>query len=280
MRNKLLDSIYGVAGALGNPLDYLEDAEKKYGDIRTYFSKYKNPVGIELEIENVSSEFKTHLLDSTLFWTIKEDSSLKIRGCEFVSIPLSGKNIDYAIHEFAHLSRGQEFLYSVRTSIHVHVNVAYMTEEEWVSFILLSAYLEPLLYTLCDPQRKESPYCYPISNLAPGDVFSIKEDLKYCGINTAPTSSQLTIEFRHMHGHNNWKLLRRWIQVLCKIQYYAKTKSGKEVRQKLREVIRTKNHEQLVKSILGASIILFPNLTVCDDNLLWVLSAIVRAEHM
>jgi len=282
MHSKSLAMTVGVEAALGNPLNYLDNAIKKYGDIKTFFSKYKNPVGIELEIENVPTSCRRALTEEGLYWKWVEDHSLKVNGAEFVSCPLSGQNIDYAIYEVSkYLDNAAELLqYSVRTSTHVHMNVSFMNFDEFCSLIALSAYLEPLLYTMCEDHRKGNPYCYPLTLMSPTDVMMFHDELKYCGINTAPVRRQLTVEYRQLHGTNNWKLLRRWIQVLCKIYYFAKTTPNKEVFGSLHEVIRSKNHENLVKRILGATAVLFPNLTMCNDNLLWVLAYMEHTENM
>lgn len=280
MHSKPLTTIIGAEPKLGNPLNYLDKAVLKYGEIPTFFSKYKNPVGVELEIENVPVSFRRLVNDTSIYWKHVEDNSLKHAGAEFISCPINGQNIDYAIHEFANLSNTQAFQYSVRTSTHVHVNVSFMNWDEFVCLILLSAYLEPLLYSLCKEERKGNPYCYPISSLPPLDVFAMGEDLKYCGINTAPVRRLLTVEYRQLHGTNDWRLIRRWIQVLCKIYYFAKYTPSKEIIAQMRDVIRTKNHDILLKKILGATCVLFPNPTLCDQNLLWVLAALDFAENM
>jgi hypothetical protein len=279
MLSKPLVSLMGIDAKLGNPLNYLDKAISKYGDIKTFFSKYKNPIGIELEIESVPSSFRQALSHDGFYWKFVEDHSLKVNGAEFVSVPLSGQNIDYAIHEVSRYAQGMNFLYSVRTSTHVHMNVSFMNYDELCSLLALSAYLEPLLYTMCDSTRKGNPYCYPISLRSPSEVLSWHDDLKYCGINTAPVSRQLTVEYRQLHGTNDWRSLRRWIQVLCKIYYFAKTTPNKEVYGSLREVIRTQSHENFIKRILGATSVLFPDLAMCDENLLWVLAFMDHSEN-
>ena len=280
MHTKSLVTMFGDVARLQNPLNMLNSAQERYGEIKTYFSKYRNPIGIELEIENVSAPFRIKMERESIYWKYHEDGSLKVAGAEYVTIPVSGQNIDYAIYEMATLSKGYDnFSYSVRTSTHVHVNVSFMNWDELGSFVFLSAYLEPLLYTLCEPDRAGNPYCYPIGSISPTEAFAITEEMKYCGINLAPIRKQMTVEFRQLHGTKDWRLLRRWVQILCKIYYFAKTTPSKEVQLSLRDVIRRKDHQALVKRVLGASIVLFPNLTPCDENLLWVLSAINFMEN-
>ena len=279
MHNKSLTALFGDKAKLGFPLDNLDSAIKKYGELRTFFSKYRNPIGIELEIENVDSDF-VYKMEDSIYWVNHEDNSLKHRGMEFVSHPIHGQNIDYAIHEFNIKSIGEDFEYSVRTSTHVHVNVSFMMYEELLSLILLSAYVEPLLYTLCSPDRKGNPYCYSITLLAPQDVLMFNEDMKYCGINLAPIPKQLTVEYRQLHGTRDFRLIRRWVQLLCKLQYFAKTVPHKEVKMLLRDAIRTRSHGNLLKRIWGASLTLFPMFDPVNDNLLWIVSAIEYMENL
>lgn len=279
MHNKSLVSLYGDVARLGVPVDLLDQATMKWGPIRTFFTKYRNPVGIELEIENVTYDFREAMERESIYWRFHEDGSLKQKGAEYVSVPISGQNIDYAIYEFSYLSMGYDFQYSVRTSTHVHMNVSFMSYEEFVSLVLLSAYVEPLLYALCKPERKGNPYCYPIVQLSPMDVFDMSEELKYCGINTAPVRKQLTVEYRQLHGTNDFRLIRRWVQLLSKLYYHAKATPGKEIRQSLRDVIRTKIHDGFLKRLFGASMALFPDPYLADENLLWVLAALEYAEN-
>lgn len=275
MGNKSLVSVFPHAKAyFENPISVLEKAVSRYGEIKTFFSKYTNPIGIELEIEGVTSEIRNLIRGHSLYWRYEDDGSLKVAGAEFVSHPLSGKNIDYAIHEFSQMTQGQEFLYSVRCSTHVHLNLSFLDIEEFKNLILVAAMFEPLMHQLCTTERKNNPYCYPITQLDPKDAFSVNPELKYCGINPAPARTQLTLEFRQLHGTNDWRLLRRWVQLICKMYYYVKSTPSIGVKKELKHAAMG-TVDGLAKKIFGASMILFHDVDQsCRESATWVLAAL------
>ncbi len=201
-------------------------------------------------------------------------------GAEFVSVPLGGKNIDYAIHEISKLMYGYNYVYTHRCSTHVHLNVSYLTEEQFKLLLLVSALFEPLLHQLCHPIRKHNPFCYPITLLDIQDVLSCSKELKYCGINPAPARTQLSLEYRQLHGTDDWKLLRRWVQLICKMYYYVRNTSPKVVREDLIKAAET-GAGSLVKKVFGASSILFYDSDLaCKESSEWVLVALSQINFI
>jgi hypothetical protein len=274
MSGPLLNDVYKYRAELHTPSELLEPAMLRYGEIKTFFTKYKNPIGIELEVENVHGAMVDVMQTMPLYWYHKPDESLKVKGAEFVSKPISGQNIDYAIHEMATLTEDQNFLYSVRTSTHVHMNVCFLTERQFRLLICLSALFEPLLWQLCKEERKTNPFCYSITHLTPKEVFSYNENLKYCGINPAPVSKFVTLEYRYLHGTNDWKLLRRWIQLLCKMYFFVKMNEEKEVENQIIHACQGSSLD-LIKTVFGASAILFENPHAIDEgHRLWTVAGI------
>lgn len=273
-----LKDVYGLEPALEGQITKLARAKVTYGEIKTYFGKYKNPIGIELEIENVPREFFNWKPPSNstppFYWKTVEDGSLKKAGLEFVSVPVAGHNIDYAIHEVARAFENTANLdYSVRTSCHVHLNVS----DEDNSFVkrLTSVYalFEPLFFSLTDA-RIGNPFCYPLTDIPPTNV-RVLDDMKYCAFNIAPIRHYGTVEFRHLQGTRDWRLLRRWCQIICKLFVYCKSKTNEQIKDEL-AALDSKNYDRLLTEVFGMSSVLFKEKPDLEDSLVW---AILNMEN-
>ena len=198
-------------------------AKEKYGEIPTFFGLpvYQNPVGIEIEVENWNG-----CPIPPFFWQTAEDGSLKQSGMELVSLPLRGRNIDYALHELELIAKKNEFKFSHRTSVHVHCNVSTYTLRQLRSLVALYACAEELFFDFVDERRRGNTFCYRLVGTPAEMVFytSDKEGdvcTKYCAFNIQPVRRQLTVEFRHLEGTQDLKRLRRWIQLCGKLVGYA-----------------------------------------------------------
>lgn len=188
----------------------------------------KRRIGIEVEVENILTR-TTH--DRALWYT-KEDGSLRNHGCEFITVPIKGDEIRYAVWQLMEaLPAKADF--SERTSIHVHVNVRDFQKVHLLNLILLYIIFEKLLYRFAGPQRYRNIFCVPIQEtklsiaitnfLVNGDVHVlIKEWHKYSGMNLLPIAPQGTIEFRHMEGNRDVMRILRWINLLFSMIKYAR----------------------------------------------------------
>jgi hypothetical protein len=271
MSNKLLREIFKVEPKFHCFYDKVATARERYGDIRTFFTRFPNPVGIEIEVEgfNTGHMIAFEKLDP-LFWTLVNDGSLKNKGKEFVSIPIGGQCIDYAIHEFEQVAKAQPFSWSVRTSVHVHVNVSEFSVEQLTHFTALYAIFENLFFALADPERKGNPYCYPLTSITPASAHEIQSDSKYCAFNSAPIRSQLTVEFRHLQGTDDCRLIRRWVQLIQKLHRYVEENTKDNWRDLLTSYFG--RYSDLAKLVFGKSIILFENKgihSLCEQTSDW-----------
>ena len=199
----------------------LDRARNLYKEIKTFFDMdcYDNPVGIEIEAEDYEC-----LPDSCYLslWRIDKDNSLRGNGVEFISMPLYRTMIDYALYEAAMFTKNLSF--SHRTSIHVHCNVSHYTESQLSNLVAHYALLEKLFFSLVNGDRGGNSFCYPIVSTRPELVIysnDVEKTTKYCALNVAPIGSQMTVEFRHMHGTGDMKMLRRWVQLCAKLVYYC-----------------------------------------------------------
>jgi len=175
-------------------------------------------------------------------WRTEDDGSL--RGvfpnsrCEWVfkkPLPLAK-----AITAIATLAREQrkgnaKLDFSLRTSVHVHVNVQDLTEEQYFNFIYTYLLLEPVLLRYCGDVRRANRFCLSIndgeglmdyiSHLFQQGVKQIgaifENDVRYAAINIAATKKYGSLEFRGMRGTLDVDILSTWIMALNAIREYA-----------------------------------------------------------
>lgn len=248
-----------------NQVALLEKAKKKFGEIPTFFGAYKNPIGIEIEVENRGN------IHDYLYWNADDDGSLKHRGVEFISKPISGHNIDYALHERKLIFKEHhDWLWSHRCSIHVHSYVGNMSMHRLYLLVALYAIYEPVFFSLVDPLRKANPYCYPIQEVNP-DHYGVGDTSgKYCALNVGTGIRQYnTIEFRHMHGTDDEKTIRRWIQLIVKLVKYSGTKN---LENEILNLNTVSNYDQLTYKIFGGNANLFRNYDLkkfLENGVLW-----------
>jgi hypothetical protein len=211
-------------------------------------------------------------------WQCEKDGSLKLEGREFISIPLSGRQVDYALAElefaFKQLQKGGEskLLWSHRTSIHVHQNMSSLREGHLKGYTMLYGLFEELFFSMVNPIRVGNPYCYRAGDLDPVEFCNLNENNKYCALNLFPIKSQMTVEYRHMHGNEDFRLIRRWIQLIMKMHRFIEDSSSREVVEKIRTHIKNQTFTALAKEVFGASIVLFTEEQIQDSgkrNAVW-----------
>lgn len=238
--------------------------------LKTFFHNYRNMVGIEVEVECKES-FPAY---AGQFWIYVSDGSLKENGIEYISKPVGGKNIDYALEELARLLPDTPS-WSHRTSIHVHSDVRHLTSWQLRGLISFYALFENAFFSLVAEHRKGSSYCYPLTDLKP---FQCKphlgEELKYCALNIGSAKYHGTIEWRHMDGNGDMKRIRRWIQLIVKFQAWVEAQSEAQLMAKMRSVLEKRNYEALAREIFGSSLFVFGRqewTKDCEDNVKWAL---------
>jgi hypothetical protein len=233
-------------------------------------------VGIEVEVERVLTTTPIGKLENSegvagFIWKNVEDNSLRNNGREYVSIPLKGDNIAYALDVLESTlknsvhTKGHEF--SDRTSVHVHVNMRDMTGEELATFMLTYLLVEPLLYQFSGGIRYNNIFCVPVlesplsthlremfSFVGKSDktVFNILANWhKYTGLNCKPLSNYGTIEFRHMAGTCDADYLLKWIDLILQIKQFAIATPFKDLKEVVSELNTTSAYSHVLVSIFG-----------------------------
>lgn len=205
-------------------------------------------VGIEVEVERIKreggiGELEVNSVEGSAFvWNNTTDGSLRNDGREFVSVPLKGEDISFALSILNdHFTKDKTCIaheFTDRTSVHVHMNARDLSVEQYNNFVLTYLLVEPLLYKFVGGDRAKNIFCVPVleSDLS-GILGSLAETVgsgsgssfinltrswqKYTGLNLLPTTLYGTIEFRHMTGTSDIDRLSTWINLIFSIKRYA-----------------------------------------------------------
>jgi hypothetical protein len=177
-------------------------------------------VGVEIEIENWEKPAHAYL------WKVEPDHSLRNNGVEFVSYPMNGLTLAYAIEEYKFLlSCCPKSEFTHRCSIHVHMNVAKLTVGQLKALIATYLTVEDLFFRLVKEERRGNSYCYPLADLnlewedlQPGNVT---EAYKYAALNPHHLEDYCTLEFRHHNGTKDVENLKNWILTIGKLYTFV-----------------------------------------------------------
>jgi len=224
------------------------------------FSELRDPtslqfLGLECEIEAVED----HGTADRLGWNVTTDGSLRNNGFEYISRPVTvsaASDMFRRLHGTIKLRDSDPF--SQRTSIHVHANCANMEIKQVRTAILLYALFEEAFFLMCSQERRDNIHCTPLTETYLPSIYNsslnnmIARWHKYTALNIKPLTKQGTIEFRHMQGHNDVKLLDEWLTIIQNLLTVAKEVS---INQDLfeEEKIRTLFNQIFGKSRLGSN---------------------------
>lgn len=232
-------------------------------------------LGIEIEVENIDADLECESSLGHYFWSIKTDGSLRDCGKEFVSIPLEVGTIPYALQ---HLDKvftdfDVEPNFTNRCSIHIHVNVLNMTIVEFLVFIFLYFIYEKHFFTIAGTKRESNIFCVPLNEsdqihnllgnmklISRMDCFTYLETLcanwqKYNALNLACVFGNSivpgygTVEFRHLYGTLDKKILSNWIKSICYLKHFSKQYSLKYLLEFLKSSCTTSEYVELYRKI-------------------------------
>lgn len=179
-------------------------------------------VGIECEIESIKS---WRVGGWKAFFNITEDGSLRNDGREFISqpMPITALLEGFKILHKDLIYHPQFDPFSERTSIHVHVNCQNLTTDQVRNIILMYALFEEFFFAQTLPSRRDNIHCVPLTETFlpaqySADLVRLFERWqKYTALNIKPLNEHGTIEFRHMHGHDDPVLLESWLRCIEKL---------------------------------------------------------------
>jgi hypothetical protein len=126
--------------------------------------------------------------------------------------------------------------FSYRTSVHVHVNVQDLTNDELMNFMYVYMLLEEPMVNFCGRERKGNRFCLRISD-AEGFMFSLNEvfrkgvgeairlpenDIRYSSMNIASIRKYGSVEFRAMRGTMDVETINIWCNALISLREFSK----------------------------------------------------------
>ena len=201
---------------------------ENFGCNHSYMKSAKTLFGVELEIESVNRDVNWRNYNPII--EMKEDHSLRNNGKEFITPPLDLKttlSLFENVHESVSFYKKDE-KFSERTSIHVHVNCQNMELEHVRQAILLYALYEECFFSMVEPALRDNIHCVPLTDTYLPSYF--RQNLptmvgrwsKYTALNILPLKTLGTMEFRHMHGHDDPLLLEDWLSSIENLIELAK----------------------------------------------------------
>lgn len=196
-----------------------------------YIFRNKNClIGIEIEVENVRSTLCGNL---DYYWAEDEDHSLRNYGREYKSIPMRAYQIPYSIEYLKQLLSisNPEYEFSNRCSVHVHLNVRDFTMEQLACFIILYCIFEKHFFHIAGTKRENNIFCVPLwtTEYLPNLKRLVKPESykiwhKYLALNcgcifgSENNKDFGTIEFRHLYGTLDTKILYPWINSIIALR--------------------------------------------------------------
>ena len=243
-----------------------------------------NKVGIEIEIEDIPSYTEVGQITKSGYWTKEQDYSLRGKSVELVSIPLFGKDISAALEVVKTTLQKSKVSFSIRTSVHVHLECIDMSPKQLVNFVLLYSVFEKVLFSFIASHREDNIYCLPfyrsegIKNLLVSMIRSLnkysKSEVKstirawpkYSAMNICNIPSIGTIEFRALEGTIDKDRIITWIKMLMAIKKYSL--EFIESTDDLPKIVSGYSPVEYVLEVFGEDLIEYFNLDNLEQNIL------------
>jgi len=206
-------------------------------------------VGIEVEVE------RTNVVDIVPeYWHTKSDGSLRNGGTEFVSSPIKARYVPYALEQLLGRSLSKDCSFTMRTSVHIHLDVQTLTKDQVLALTMLYSLFEPAFYKFCGRGRHKNIYCVPINDTTT-PVSLTQNPLgkwdKYTGYNMRTLTNYGTVEFRHMPGTYDLNKLVSWVDIVTKFRDYVTTRPIKEILKSILDTNSRTDYQAMLRDIVG-----------------------------
>jgi len=211
-------------------------------------------LGIEVEVENV--EFYD---ESSPYWKMIDDGSLRNNGREFITPPIRAWRVEHALSRlFNDLNASVDF--SERTSIHVHMNIRTLTLDQLETLLLTYLLFEKVLFKFIGNNRYENIFCVPLceskmpvqlrSLIQKADTLKI-DWRKYTALNLLPIWEKGTIEFRHLHGTKDLAKIMPWINMILSLKMFALKHPPEYIWHRIGTLNSTSQYRQFAAEVFG-----------------------------
>ncbi len=194
-------------------------------------------VGVEVEAENVPRSFmdrpppdiKTH-------WHPHIDDSLRDNGMEFAfAQPLFGMDVINAIVTLCEVARKHDFKTSMRTGLHVHIDVRELNLDQFIRLQVLYALVEAPIFRWVGDGRDKNHFCLPWY-VAQGDLRKaasafmapppecqkiLERVHRYSACNLQAVAKFGSLEFRHLKTCFDSSRIIQWINILLSLKKAA-----------------------------------------------------------
>ena len=214
-------------------------------------------VGIEIEVENVSR----HGCQVYGVWQVHNDGSLRDSGFEYVTVPISGWRIHFALNQFFS-TMAEDIRFSPRTSIHVHLNALDMKPKQIGGLLCTYLPFEQLLYRFAGASRQYNNFCVPLMDVQgfknllemfTGPRFELPNlpNHRYMGLNLDAVRKYGTLEFRHMGGTNDKLKICRWINLIFCLKRYAMSNTYEEIVNRIQRLNSDSSYMMFLDEVFG-----------------------------
>ena len=215
-------------------------------------------VGIEIEVEGMHKPPPNPPL-----WDQKIDNSLRNHGLEFTSQPVTPKQTVTALLSiWTSLYKLSKPDFSWRTSIHFHLDVCKLDNDEMRKMMLLSLLFEDLFFKLVGSERETSIFCVPLRQSSQmslirsfiqkkkslGDICGAKWH-KYSAVNLSRVPDLGTVEFRHLGGTDDLNKVLIWLSVLLQIYRASISLTMTSIQNKIMELKSSEKYMDFVNQI-------------------------------
>lgn len=210
--------------------------------------------GIEIEVEEVSRKLLF------IHWTHGNDGSLRNNGAEFITKfgcrlyhldPIFDEFIQTVVRERTRNKKAFDF--SERCSVHVHIDVRDLNEEQLANVLTLYLLFEKAFYQLIGEDRYHNIFCVPLLETLPDTSLNIFETVKvskkYSALNLACVADKGTVEFRAMEGNMDPQRIFPWLYILAALVTYAKLSDRQELMQRIAELKTTSLYRNFAEDI-------------------------------
>ena len=228
--------------------------QKRLGDLVS-----TTKIGVEVEVEGMDR------IPSINGWRSTRDGSLRGGGVEYVFRgPIGGLSACNRLQALEATLSEYQPVFSMRTSVHVHVDSRDLTWAQVCDLVILYAIVEPYLFAICGSERADNIYAmslyrgqHQVSQLC--DIIRLGHRsvdsmwTKYTALNLTALETFGSLEFRGHKGTCSKPVLVNWINHLLALKEFTvdETKSVTH----LPRLLSTHGPHALLSAIFGERLV-------------------------